>query len=77
MTDTVLIRVAARTVPQGKVEVARELRERLKDALDAQAASLAPAVAGASGAGPERIAGQASLTSLSDAVPQQPEPPAD
>jgi small-conductance mechanosensitive channel len=76
-TDTVLIRVAARTVPQGKVEVARELRERLKDALDVQAASLAPAVGGASGAGPERTAGQASLTSLSDAVPQQPEPPAE
>jgi small-conductance mechanosensitive channel len=76
-TDTVLIRVAARTVPQGKVEVLRELRERLKDALDAQAAPLAPAVAGASGAGPERAAGQASLTSLSDAVPQQPEPPAE
>jgi small-conductance mechanosensitive channel len=41
--DTVLIRVAARTVPQGKLEVARELRERLKEALDA-AAGLADAV---------------------------------
>ena len=33
--DTVLIRVVARTAPQSKVNVARELRERLKAALDA------------------------------------------
>jgi len=32
--DTVVIRVAARTAPQGRLEVARELRERLKEALD-------------------------------------------
>lgn len=39
--DTVLIRVAARTAPQAKVKVARELRERLKTALDAAAAASA------------------------------------
>jgi moderate conductance mechanosensitive channel len=32
--DTVVIRVAARTAPQVRLEVARELRERLKSALD-------------------------------------------
>ena len=35
--DQVLIRVVARTAPQGKLDVARELRERLKAALDATA----------------------------------------
>jgi small conductance mechanosensitive channel len=35
--DTVLIRVAARTAPQAKIKVARELRERLKAALDSAA----------------------------------------
>ena len=35
--DTVVIRVAARTAPQVRLEVARELRERLKEALDASA----------------------------------------
>jgi moderate conductance mechanosensitive channel len=34
--ERVLIRVAARTAPQGKLEVARELRERLKTAIDAE-----------------------------------------
>jgi moderate conductance mechanosensitive channel len=43
-SDTVLLRIAVRTVPQGKAEIARELRERLKDALDAtDTATLAPA----------------------------------
>lgn len=43
-SDTVLIRIAVRTVPQGKADVTRELRERLKDGLDASAtASLVPA----------------------------------
>lgn len=32
--DTVVIRVTARTAPQGRLKVFRELRERLKDALD-------------------------------------------
>jgi moderate conductance mechanosensitive channel len=35
--DSVLIRVTARTAPEGKLDVARALRERLKDALDAAA----------------------------------------
>jgi moderate conductance mechanosensitive channel len=40
--DTVLIRVAARTAPQMRLEVARELRERLKEALDATAEAVPP-----------------------------------
>ena len=47
--DTVIIRVTARTAPQGKLDVARTLRERLKDALNAEAdapvAALAETVA--------------------------------
>ena len=39
--DSVLIRVVARTAPLSKVNVARELRERLKTALDADAAAIA------------------------------------
>ncbi len=41
-SDTLLIRVVARTRPLARSEVARELRERLKDALDAAAAAEAP-----------------------------------
>jgi small-conductance mechanosensitive channel len=49
-SDTVLIRIAVRTVPQGKAEVASELRERLKDALDGTAtATLLPADGSADG----------------------------
>ena len=62
--DRVLIRVAARTAPQGKAEVARELRERLKDALDATAEA-AVALPPAGGA----------VASLAESVPHQPEPP--
>jgi small-conductance mechanosensitive channel len=43
--DTVVIRVTARTAPQGKLDVARTLRERLKDALDAEASAPVPALA--------------------------------
>ncbi len=43
--DTVMIRVTARTAPQGKLDVARTLRERLKDALDAEASAPVPALA--------------------------------
>ena len=43
--DTVLIRVTARTAPQGKLDVARTLRERLKGALDAEGARAAPVLA--------------------------------
>ena len=56
--DTVLIRVAARTAPQAKVKVARELRERLKTALDATAAA---------GAGPDPA-------TPAPSVPRQPDP---
>ena len=41
--DGVLIRVTARTAPQARQDVTRELRERLKSALDAE---LAPVAAG-------------------------------
>ena len=66
--DRVLIRVAARTAPQGKAEVARELRERLKDALDATAeaaVALPPAggaVAVAGGVSPASARAAAGLT---------------
>ena len=66
--DTVLIRVAARTAPQAKVNVARELRERLKTALDAEAAAIA-ATPAASGT-PRRP-----RAAPPPAVPRQPEPP--
>jgi small-conductance mechanosensitive channel len=69
--DTVLIRVAARTAPQSKVKVARELRERLKTALDAETATGTgtPAIAGTpAGAGTPAIA-------TTSAVPRQPDPP--
>lgn len=62
-TDTIVIRVAARTLPQGKAEVARELRERLKFALD----STVRAVRGPAGA--------AAGAALAEAVPLQSEPP--
>ena len=43
--DAVLIRVIARTAPHSRLEVARALRERLKDALDAAAEARIPALA--------------------------------
>ncbi len=43
--DTILIRVTARTAPAGKRDVARALRERLKDALDAEASAPVPVLA--------------------------------
>jgi small-conductance mechanosensitive channel len=58
--DTVVIRVAARTSPQGKLDVARELRERLKDALD-------------TGPAPVRLAD--AVPRQADAVPHQADEP--
>jgi small-conductance mechanosensitive channel len=43
--DTLLVRVTARTAPQARPAVTRELRERLKDALDMQAAAASAEVA--------------------------------
>ena len=43
--DTVLMRVTARTAPEGKLDVARTLRERLKDALDAESSAPVAALA--------------------------------
>jgi hypothetical protein len=63
--DTVVIRVAARTSPQGKLEVARELRERLKDALD---------TSDTSNTGDASDAGLAPVR-LADAVPHQADEP--
>src|SRR3984957_12873564 len=54
--DTVVIRVAARHSPQGKLDVARALRERLKDALD-------------TGPAPVRLAD--AVPRQADAVPHQ------
>jgi small-conductance mechanosensitive channel len=53
--DTVIIRVTARTAPQGKLDVARTLRERLKDALDAEADAPVPAVAETVGQQPDPL----------------------
>jgi moderate conductance mechanosensitive channel len=72
--DTVVIRVAARTAPQVRLEVARELRERLKQALDAttglalEHAEPVPADAVHPETAPQQAAPQ-------QAVPQQAEPP--
>jgi len=64
-SDTVLLRIAVRTVPQGKAEIARELRERLKGALDATAtATLVPA--DGSGDGGEDLA---AAPALAESVP--------
>jgi len=41
--ETLLVRVTARTAPLAKLDVTRELRERLKEALDAQQADVAVA----------------------------------
>lgn len=74
--DRVLIRVAARTAPQGKAEVARELRERLKDALDATPETAGSLPAGSAGPGGGRApAGDTTARSLAESVPHQPEPP--
>jgi small conductance mechanosensitive channel len=76
--DTVVIRVTARTVPQGKLAVASELRARLKSALDAAAVSqaLSPRVAAGS---PQPSAGlpqSSAVPQQASAVPQQADEPA-
>ncbi|HXW45713.1 MAG TPA: mechanosensitive ion channel family protein, partial [Streptosporangiaceae bacterium] len=57
-SDTLLIRVAAKTRPLARSEVARELRERLKDALDAAGS---PVAESPQGPGPELAATRAAL----------------
>jgi small-conductance mechanosensitive channel len=69
-SETVLIRVAARTSPEGKLEVARELRERLKSALEAETA------AGPGQAVPDPRDGAQPVPGLAGLNPPQPgEPP--
>jgi len=50
--EGLLIRVTARTAPQARPEVTRELRERLKNALDAELATGIPRQHGTGPAGP-------------------------
>jgi small-conductance mechanosensitive channel len=47
ISPDLLLRVTARTAPMARTEVARELRERLSDALDAELAAAANAIHGA------------------------------
>jgi small-conductance mechanosensitive channel len=68
--DTVLIRVAARTVPEGKLDVARELRERLKAALDDEPG------AGSGRAVPDPRDGTQPVPGLVADPPEQPGDPA-
>jgi moderate conductance mechanosensitive channel len=82
LADTVLIRVAARTAPQMRLEVARELRERLKEALDATAGPKPPLTGPAplTGRAPSLTGPAPSLTGpeppqLAEPVPPQAEPP--
>lgn len=69
-TETIVIRVTARTVPQGKLEVARELRERLKFAMD----SAIRAVTAADGPG-AAIQGAAVDAAAGPLPPRQPPQP--
>ena len=56
-SDTVVMRLVARTAPMRHWEVARELRERLKDALDETVNGHEPALAAPAAAGPSAGAG--------------------
>ncbi len=62
-SDTVLMRVTARTLPLRQWEVQRQLTERLKLALDAEAAG------GGSGAGPGGTGGAGAITAPALATP--------
>jgi moderate conductance mechanosensitive channel len=68
--DTVVIRIAARTAPQVRLEVARELRERLKSALDSTA-DLALEQADAMPADPEPVPAE---PAPAEPVPAEPVP---
>jgi moderate conductance mechanosensitive channel len=73
--DTVLIRVAARTAPLARQAVAREMRERLKQALDIELAA-APAGAAAPGGG-LAVPRQGRMTATGPAPSGRPSPGGD